>query len=169
MQQYKQTFSPSRSIEFKKLILDGNNFSEVPEAVFSLQLLDEISLKNTNAKFKNFTQTILDFKMIAIQDVVNNETNSIENLRSIGRQQISDKHTVMLDFTGSKIDNLEIPNYEVNEIKSKSIEQLHESLLKVFKTFKFILENNPLRCDCGINQISKVLNFFMKENILGED
>lgn len=27
---------PSRSLEFEKLILDGNEFSEVPEAVFSL-------------------------------------------------------------------------------------------------------------------------------------
>lgn len=127
-------------------------------------------MKNTNAKFINFTQTILDFKRIAIQDLVNNETNLKENLMSIGRQQISDKHTIMFDFTGrSKIGNLEIPNYEVNEIKSKSIEQLHQNLLKVFKTFKFILENNPLRYDCGISQISKVLNFFMKENILGDD
>lgn len=77
--------------------------------------------------------------------MVNTETNSIKKkkLRSIGRQQIS-------NFSGSKIDNLKIPNYEVNKIKSKSIEQLHQNFLKVFKTFKFILENNPLRCDCGI-------------------
>lgn len=96
-------------------------------------------MKNTNAKFINFTQTILDFKRIAIQDVVNNETNSIENLRSIlDRQQISDKHTVLLDFIGSKIDNLEIASYVDNESKSKSIEQLHQNLLKVFKTFEFI-------------------------------
>lgn len=107
--------------------------------MFSPQLLYEISLKNTNAKFIYFTQTILDFKRIAIQDVVNNETNSIENLRSIlDRQQISDKHTVLLDFIGSKIDNLEIASYVDNESKSKSIEQLHQNLLKVFKTFEFI-------------------------------
>lgn len=127
---------PSRSLEFKKLILDGNEFSEVPEAVFSLQLLDIISLKNTNAKFKNFTQTILDFTSNPIQDGVNNETNSIENQKFIVRHQIDDKHTVILDLTGSKIDNLEIPNYEVNKIKSKEIEQLHQNLLLVFKTFK---------------------------------
>lgn len=160
---------PSRSLEFKKLILDGNEFSEVPEAVFSLQLLDIISLKNTNAKFKNFTQTILDFTSNPIQDGVNNETNSIENQKFIVRHQIDDKHTVILDLTGSKIDNLEIPNYEVNKIKSKEIEQLHQNLLLVFKTFKFILENNPLRCDCKINQISKVLNYLIKDNILEED
>lgn len=33
----------------------------------------------------NFTQTILDFKRIAIQDVINNETNSIEN-KKVQRQ-----------------------------------------------------------------------------------
>lgn len=159
---------PSRSIEFKKLILDGNGFSEVPEVVFSLQLLEKISLKNTNAKFKNFTQTILDFTRNPIQDGVNNET-TVENQNFVVRQPIDDKHSVILDLTGSKIDNLEIPNYEVNEIKSKEIEQLHQNLLLVFKTFKFILEDNPLRCDCRINQISKVLNFLIKDNILEAD
>lgn len=92
--------------------------------------------------------------------MANNKTNSLENLKSIGRQQISDEHTVVLDSTGSKIDNLEIANNEVNEIESKSIEQMHQNLLKVLKTFKFILEINPLRYDCSISQISKVFKFF---------
>lgn len=158
---HQQSF-PSQSIEFKKLFLDGNGFSEVPAFIFYMRSVDTISLRNSNARFQNFSQTISNLKW----GDEKSPQSSINETKSITRQQTQIIQNVLVDFTGSKIDNLNLPSYNLSDIKVKEIEELHENVLHVFKTFRFRLENNPLRCDCGINQISKVLRHFLKENMI---
>jgi Leucine-rich repeat (LRR) protein len=160
---HQQSF-PSQSVEFKKLFLDGNAFSEVPNFIFHMRSLDIISLRNSNARFANFSHTLSELNWDWKED--ENPQNSIDETKSIARQQTHVTQNVIVDFTGSKIDNLILPNYNLSDIKSKEIENLHGNVLNVFKTFRFRLENNPLRCDCGINQISKVLRHFVKENVI---
>lgn len=160
---------PSKSVEFKKLILDRNPFSVVPQALFSLLSLDLISFQHTNADFVNFTQTVLEFARNLNQIEANNRTFSNENPNSMHRQQIDESHKGKLDFTGSKISNLKINNYDIFDRKTNGEEELHKSLLSMFKLFEFNLNNNPLRCDCGINQISKVIKHMIEENIINHD
>ncbi|XP_062575132.1 uncharacterized protein LOC134237067 [Saccostrea cucullata] len=164
-------YFPSQSPQFKNLFLDGNNFVDFPTAIFDLRLLEKISLRNSNIRFQNFSRTILNLKLAsALKDENGPEhEGSSKNFNTDAKQQIDIGHQVILDLTGNKIENLQLPRYDITSVQNKETEQLHENLLTILKTFWILLEKNPLRCDCGINQIAKVVNHFLKDELIGDD
>ncbi|XP_061184977.1 protein toll-like [Saccostrea echinata] len=162
-------YFPSQSTEFKQLFLDGNKFFDFPTAVFDLRLLEKISVRNSNIRFQNFSRTMLNLKWESTPEDGNDPHSSLKNSNSETRQQTDIGHKVILDFTGNKIENLRLPWYDIKSFKDKDTEKLHKNLLFFFQSFQILLVNNPLRCDCGINQISKVVNHFLNEKLIGED
>lgn len=126
---------PTKSLAFEKLFVDGNYITAVPGFVFTTTGLVHISLSHND-----------------ISDILPNSMDGITSLRKQKSMVLSDND---LDEGAQFLTTIDLSNNQVELINSTN--QTRAIWTFVLQHFRIILTDNPLNCDCRINDIASLM------------
>nr|XP_022342718.1 protein toll-like [Crassostrea virginica] len=153
---------PSSSVSFKSLVLDGNPLKEFPDAVLYFKTLYDVSLRYTKIDFHNFTQMLLDLNFFLLAD------GNAQNLFTTEKDLLSatPRKLKRIDLTGSEVDNLHLKYFGTGMSARLNARTLRIKLMILLKYFQIIFNDNPIKCDCRINHLTRFIRNRLEDGFL---
>lgn len=148
---------PLQSLALKKLILHHNPLYSVPEFVFWFRKLELVDLSSSGITLNNLTSLIENMDTNRVLSSIVDSASSSDMNDLMTRAETLRR----VDLRNNNIESLQLDeNVTVHVNKLLSILLLH---------YEFDLSGNPLKCDCTILPISKIINNLLLKTKITED
>lgn len=137
---------PLDTINLKEIHFQFNPIEELPNFPFWIRGLKLANFHSTNISFDNFTKFLENIDILKLLQSVVDSASSTDLSDLLKRAAILTK----IDLTNSSVSHLTLAG-DLPKL-------LNRTLLVVLLHFEFILKDNPIMCDCNINNISAFIN-----------
>lgn len=141
---------PISTISLHSVFLHNNPLEIFPEFLFYVRNLRQANLRNGNISFQNFSDIIVRVINPYLIESIARTTSSEMDFKKVP------EHMRKIDLSANKIKKIGIDSGIL------SIKKYWQRLEIILKHFHFLLDDNPLRCDCDIIPFSNVINQFVQ-------
>lgn len=148
---------PLSSITLQKLYFHVNPLKALPEFPFWIRSLILADFHSTDITFDNFTEFLENINALKVFHSVIDSASSSDSRDLIERADVLRN----IDLTGCNISSL--------SLEENLPRELERILLVLLLHFRFNLENNPILCDCKINNLAEFIDTHVLNGTIPKD
>lgn len=145
---------PLDTVNLKEVYFHNNPLETLPYFPFWIRGLQLADFHSTNISLGNFTRFLEDIDLYRMLHSV------IDSASDSDTSDILKKATTLtkIDLTNSSVTGLSLGN-------NLSL-QINRTLLVILLHFEIILKDNPILCDCNINNVSEFIQYYVANKTL---